>query len=92
MLNWIEGKNRWLGFDDDTLLYTVYYDAEGWNWENIEGIYKAGYSSADEAMEGADEEFKRLQIEDEWTEDDALDAYWDDVAHERMEREKGFID
>lgn len=36
MLNWHFENGKWLGFDDDTLMYIVDYDAEeGWRWLDV---------------------------------------------------------
>lgn len=104
MLNWkkdINGYNgHWMGgyigFDDDCPLYKVGEDDNGWYYEYLpEGDGMDGYSTAEEAKTAAESEFTSKQIEIDWEDLEPLsleeleEAHWDDVAHERMEEEKG---
>lgn len=101
-LNWIEENGKHLGFEDGALAYRVYQDEDGWAYEDVQELVAySGYDTAEEAIKAAeaDYEYKEgLKPEGELDElldvltDDDEDAYWDAVAHERMERAKGFID
>ncbi len=100
MLTWIRGsrENCWLGFDDDTLLYRVYNEGGDWGWEwefvpDMDGM--DGYDTLEEAKEAAEADFSDKYDYNDDNDFDLLDvlldeedAYWDMVAHERMEREK----
>ena len=98
MLKWYEENGKHLGFDDDTFLYRVAKDENGWYWEYVpDADGMDGYETAEEAMAAADEEHNISesmwadQMEDLEPLDleDLEDAYWDAVAHERMEIAKG---
>lgn len=104
MLNWkkdINGYNgHWMGgyigFDDDCPLYKVGEDDNGWYYEYLpEGDGMDGYGTAEEAKTAAESEFASKQIGIDWNDleplslEDLEDIHWDDVAHERMEEEKG---
>ena len=104
MLEWIFENDKWLGFDDGTLMYRVLLEPEGWTWEDVpewEGMSE--YETAEEAKLAAEADYaQKLAIweaaEAAANEDGELDldlileeSYWDDVAHERMEERKGFI-
>ena len=101
-LNWIEENGKHLGFEDGALAYRVFEDEDGWTYEDVQELVAySGYDTAEEAIKAAeaDYEYKEgLKPEGELDElldvltDDDEDAYWDMVAHERMERAKGFID
>ena len=105
MLKWYHENEKWLGFDDGTLMYRVLLDPEGWTWEDVpewEGM--SGYDTAEDAKLAAEADYaEKLAIweaaEAAANEDGEIDLdlileeiHWDDVAHERMERAKGFID
>ena len=96
MLKWYEENGEHLGFDDDTLLYRVAKDENGWYWEyvpDMEGI--DGYDTAEEAMADAEKDCEAHDLEVDWEDLEPLDLedlegiYWDEVAHERMENAKG---
>lgn len=98
MLTWIkmERENSYIGFDDDCPLYRVSKDENGWYYEYLpdaDGV--AGYDTAEEAMAAADLEAAANEIVIDWNDlepldlEDLEDAYWDEVAHERMEIAKG---
>lgn len=99
MLNWYEENGKHLGFDD-ALLYRVYKEDDGWAYEDVlELIAYSGYNNAEEAKQAAeaDYEYKEgLKPEGELDElmdvltDDDEDAYWDMVAHERLEARMGW--
>lgn len=101
-LNWTEENGKHLGFEDGALAYRVYQDEEGWAYEDVQELVAySGYDTAEEAIQAAEDDYQYkegLKPEDELDElldvmtDDDEDAYWDMVAHERMERAKGFID
>ena len=98
MLTWHEENGKYLGFDDDTYMYRVTQDENGWYYEHIQDCDGMdGYDTAAEAMAAAEAEYEfeeGLKPEYELDElldvltDDCEDAYWDMVAHERMEAEK----
>jgi hypothetical protein len=104
MLSWYFENGKWLGFDDGLLMYRVLLDPEGWTWEDVpewEGM--GGYNTAEDAKLAAGADYaEKLAIweaaEAAAKEDGGLDldlileVHWDDVAHERMEQIKGFID
>lgn len=100
MLNWIKENGKHLGFEDGALAYQVYQDEDGWTYEDVQELVAySGYDSAEEAkmMAEADYVYKEsLKPEGELDElldvltDDGEDAYWDMVAHERMEQRAGW--
>lgn len=113
MLKWYFENEKWLGFDDGTLLYRVLLDPEGWTWEDVpEWDGMGGYDTAEDAKLAAEADYaEKLEIWEAaetaanddgdidldvllepYTKEDAEADYWDAVAHERMERAKGFID
>lgn len=101
MLNWIKENGKHLGFEDGALAYRVYEDEDGWTYEDVQELVAwEGYETAEEAKQAAeaDYEYKEgLKPEGELDElldvltDDGEDAYWDMVAHERMEIAKGLL-
>lgn len=100
MLTWIEENGKYLGFEDGALAYRVYEDEDGWTYEDVQELVAwEGYETAEEAKQAAeaDYEYKEgLKPEGELDElldvltDDDEDAYWDMVAHERMEARMGW--
>ena len=99
MLNWIEENGKHLGFEDGALAYRVAKDENGWYYEYVpDADGMDGYETAEEAMAAADEEHNISesmwadQMEDLEPLDleDLEDAYWDMVAHERMEARMGW--
>lgn len=103
MLKWYKENGKYLGFEDDTLLYLVYNEGNGFGWEweyvpDMDGF--DGYDTAEEAMADAeaDAESHNYDFDDDdedldlLTWEDLEDIHWDEVAHERMEIAKGFID
>jgi hypothetical protein len=103
MLEWIRGvkENCWLGFDDGTLLYKVYNEGAGWGWEweyvpDMDGM--DGYDTFEEAKAAAEADYDYNFSEPDDDDDEGFDlldllldeedAYWDTVAHERMEQAK----
>lgn len=101
-LNWVEENGKHLGFEDGALAYRVFEDEDGWTYEDVQELVAySGYETAEEAIQAAEADYQYkegLKPEGELDElldvltDDDEDAYWDMVAHERMERAKGFID
>ena len=106
MLRWekdINGYNgHWMGgyigFDDDCPLYKVGEDENGWYYEYLpDADGMDGYDTAEEAMAAAEFEVTSREIEIDWEDlepldlEDLEDAYWDAVAHERMEITKGLF-
>lgn len=98
MLKWYEENGKHLGFDDDTFLYRVAQDESGWYYEYVpDADGMDGYETAEEAKAAADAEFavsESMWLDQMEEEDSLLDledleeAYWDRVAHERMEEMK----
>lgn len=101
-LSWTEENGKHLGFEDGALAYRVFEDEDGWTYEDVQELVAySGYDTAEEAIKAAEAEYEYkegLKPEGELDElldvltDEDEDAYWDMVAHERMERAKGFID
>lgn len=101
-LNWVEENGKHLGFEDGALAYRVFEDEDGWTYEDVlELVGVTGYDTAQEAIQAAEADYANKQgvtYDDDETLLDVLDDegswddYWDAVAHERMERAKGFID
>ena len=97
MLKWYEENGKHLGFDDDTFLYRVAKDENGWYWEYVPDMDGFdGYDTAEEAMADAEKDCQR-DFDIDWEDlepfdlEDLEDAYWDAVAHERMEIAKGLF-
>ena len=96
--NWMGG---YIGFDDDCPLYRVGRDDNGWYYEFLAAADGFdGYETAEEAKAAAEADYKTdtasiLEIDWEDLEpldlEDLEDAYWDAVAHERMEIAKGLF-
>ena len=94
--NWMGG---YIGFDDGCPLYRVGRDDNGWYYEFLAAADGFdGYETAEEARAAAEADFKAdtdsiLEIDWEDLEpldlEDLEDAYWDAVAHERMEIARG---
>ena len=96
--HWMGG---YIGFEDDCPLYKVGEDENGWYYEYLpDADGMDGYESAEEAKAAAEADYKAdtasiLEIDWEDLEpldlEDLEDAYWDAVAHERMEIAKGLF-
>lgn len=96
MLKWYEENGEHLGFDDGTFLYRVAKDENSWYWEYVPDMDGSdGYDTAEEAMADAEKDCEAHDLEADWEDlepldlEDLEDAYWDEVAHERMENAKG---
>jgi hypothetical protein len=96
MMKWYKENEKHLGFVDGTFLYRVAKDENGWRWEYVPDMYGFdGYDTAEEAMADAEKDYKALDFEIDWDDlepldlEDLEDAYWDAVAHERIENAKG---
>ena len=96
MLKWYEENGERLGFDDGTFLYRVAKDENSWYWEYVPDMDGFdGYNTAEEAMADAEKDCEAHDLEADWEDlepldlEDLEDAYWDEVAHERMEIAKG---
>ena len=105
MLTWYEENGKHLGFDDDTYTYRVAEDENGWYYKHImtqDGM--DGYDTAEEAMAAAEADYAQyeadmrhlLELDDEplldvLDDEGEWDAYWDAVAHERMEIARGLF-
>ena len=96
MLKWEKDTNGYIGFDDNCPLYRVSKDKSGWLYEYLpdsDGV--EGYDTAEEAMAAAELEADVKEIIIDWNDLEPLspeeleEAYWDDIAHERMEIIKG---
>lgn len=95
--HWMGG---YIGFEDDCPLYKVGEDENGWYYEYLpDADGMDGYDTAEEAKAAAEsdaeahdfygeEEENLLDVLDD---DGEWDAYWDAVAHERMEIAKGLF-
>lgn len=98
MLKWYKENGERLGFDDDAFLYRVAKDENGWYWEYVPDMDGFdGYDTAEEAMADAEKDYEAHDFEIDWEDlepldlEDLEDAYWDAVAHERMEITKGLF-
>lgn len=96
-MEWIIKNGTWYGYMGETLLYKVGKEEDGWYYECIKSADGMdGYDTAEEAKADAEQDCKHWYSDkeeaDEWTDEDKEDAYWDAVAHERMERAMGLID
>ena len=64
MLTWYEENGKHLGFDDDTYIYRVAEDENGWYYEHImtqDGF--DGYETAEEAMEAAEADYAQYEAD-----------------------------
>ena len=98
MLTWYEENGKHLGFEDGTFLYRVAKDENSWYWEYVPDMDGMdGYNTAEEAMADAEKDYEAHNFEIDWEDlepldlEDLEDAYWDTVAHERMESTKGLF-
>lgn len=101
MLTWVEMEhgNGYIGFDDDCPRYFVRKDEDGWYWEDDWGFGYGGLETAEEAKAAAEDDAEAHDFYEEEEEslldvlddDGEWDAYWDAVAHERMEIAKGLF-
>ena len=85
----------YIGFEDDCPLYRVAKDENGWYYEYLPDADGMDcYDTAEEAMAAAESEVAAKEIEIDWEDidlEDLEEAYWDTVAHERMEIAKGLF-
>ena len=96
MLKWYEENGKHLGFDDDTYVYRVAEDENGWYYEHIttqDGM--DSYDTAEEAMAAAEEEYEDYEAEMRHLLDmaepiDPEEAYWVlvDIEYERAREER----
>ena len=100
MLEWYNENDKHLGFIDGTYLYQVAFEDGSWYWEFVPGMEGMdGYDTAEEAKAAAEADAEAYDFYEEEEESllDMLDdegewdAYWDAIAHERMEIEKGLF-
>lgn len=64
MLKWYEENGKHLGFDDDTYVYRVAEDENGWYYEHImtqDGF--DGYDTAEEAKAAAEEDYAQYETD-----------------------------
>jgi hypothetical protein len=64
MLKWYEENGKHLGFDDDTYVYRVAEDGNGWYYEHImtqDGM--DGYETAEEAMAAAEVDYAQYEAD-----------------------------
>ena len=99
-MEWYNENDKHLGFIDGTYLYRVAFEDGSWYWEFIPGMEGMdGYDTAEEAKAAAEADAEAYDFYEEEEESllDVLDdegewdAYWDAIAHERMENEKGLL-
>lgn len=95
-MEWYEENGKHLGFIDGTFLYLVAYEDGSWFWEYVPDMDGFdGYDTAEEAMADAEKDCEAHNFGIDWEDfepidlEDLEDAYWDTVAHERMEIAKG---
>jgi hypothetical protein len=98
MLKWYEENGKHLGFDDDTFLYRVTKDENGWYWEYVPDMDGFdGYDTVEEAIADAEKDYEAHNFEIDWedlellTWEDLEDIHLDEVANERMEIAKGLF-
>lgn len=92
MLTWIEMKHGdgFIGFDDDRPCYFVREDEDGWYWEDSYGFGYGGLNTAEQAKAEAEADCPAPSYSEQgFSIEDLEEAYWDEVAHERMEIAKG---
>ena len=99
-MEWYNENGNHLGFIDGTYLYRVAFEDGSWYWEFVPGMEGMnGYDTAEEAKAAAEADAEAYDFYEEEEESllDVLDdegewdAYWDAIAHERMENEKGLF-
>ena len=100
-MKWYNENGNHLGFIDGTYLYRVAFEDGSWCWEFVPGMEGMdGYDTAEEAMAAAEADAEAYDFYEEEEEESLLDvlddegewdAYWDAIAHERMETEKGLF-
>lgn len=99
-MEWYNENDKHLGFIDGTYLYRVAFEGGSWYWEFVPGMEGMdGYDTAEEAKAAAEadaEEYNFYEEEEEslldvLDDEGEWDAYWDAVAHERMEIAKGLF-
>ena len=100
MLNWIEENGKHLGFEDGALAYRVYEDKDGWTCEDVQELVAwKGYETAEEAIKDAEADAESHSFDFDIDDEDLLldldldleETHWDEMAHERMEIEKGLL-
>lgn len=100
MLKWYNSKentNRWEGYEDDTLLYTVTFDdVDAWEWIYLpDGYGFHGYDLEEEAMEAAEVDYKNNhqptadEEEPDYTLEE-LDEILGDILYEEA-RDEGWL-
>lgn len=65
MLNWEKDNHCYIGFDDDTAVYYVRTDENGWYWTDVDGYGYGGFESPEEAMADAEREWAGRQAYEE---------------------------
>ena len=101
MLKWYiskENANRWEGYEDDTLLYTVTFDdVDAWEWIYLPGDYGMhGYDLEDEAMEDAEADYKKHHLSKREEEEEPgltpeeIDEILGDILYEEA-RDEGWL-
>ena len=97
MLNWTKEKNgHWLGFCDGDFLYRVFETPEGWMWEDSQSYEgECDFETERQAMIAAAKHFnERLAMEErlanielEYTLEEMLEIFGDELFEEARERE-----
>jgi hypothetical protein len=100
MLKWYEENGKHLGFDDDTYVYRVAEDENGWYYEHImtqDGL--GSYNTAEEAKAAAEEDYedyeaemrRLLEIDEEsFDPDEAFMVLADLLYEQRREEQMGW--
>lgn len=99
MLKWYEEDGKHLGFDEDTLVYRVAEDGNGWYYEHImaqDGF--DGYDTAEEAKAAAEVDYEEyeadmrhlLELDEEPLSPEEIDAILGDMLYEERREQAIF--
>lgn len=94
MLDWtlMENGKGWIGWEDDCPRYFVKQDEDGWYWEDSWGFGCGGFDTAEEAKAEAEADCPAPSYNEQgFTAEELEDIHWDEIAHERMEIERGLL-
>lgn len=94
MLDWtlMENGKGWIGWEDDCPRYFVKQDEDGWYWEDGWGFGCGGFDTAEEAKAEAEADCPAPNYNEQgFTAEELEDIHWDEIAHERMEIERGLL-
>lgn len=94
-MKWYEENGKYLGFIDDTFLYKVAKDENGWYWEYVPDMDGFdGYDTAEEAMTDAEADAKAHEWEDNenitYTLEEVEEILGDMIFEARREEQMGW--